>query len=144
MIPDPTPHSGQIPGVFPEDHSSTRPQVMIGCVSNVFVRQMHFEQAGDREQGHLHEFDHLTLLAHGSLLVEVADNATVYRAPAMIYIRADLMHRLTALEPDTVAYCVHGLRDLTVSEDILDPAMIPKGVHPRTLINQTIRKPDHD
>ena len=46
----------------------------------------------------------------------------------MIYINKDIIHKLTASEDNTVAYCIHGLRDLEKSEDIIDPKMVPKGV----------------
>jgi hypothetical protein len=32
-----------------------------------------------------------------------------------------------------MAYCIHALRDGNGVDDILDPAMIPEGVDPRTL-----------
>lgn len=105
------------------------PLVNIGLVSNVFVRQMNFQNAGDIEHGHTHTFDHLTLLAKGSLSVNVNGNVSTYTAPMMIFIKADIEHELTALENDTVAYCIHALRELDNSDDILDPSMIPLGVN---------------
>jgi hypothetical protein len=48
----------------------------------------------------------------------------------MIYINKDSIHELEALEDNTVAYCIHALRDTDKSGDILDPSMIPKGVIP--------------
>lgn len=108
----------------------TYPKVQIGCVANLFSRQMHFEKAGDIEHGHTHPFDHLTLLAHGSLKVVVEGKETVFKAPHMIYIHKDKVHELTALEDNTVAFCIHALRDGNGVDDILDPAMIPKGVNP--------------
>ena len=111
------------------------PEVYLGCVANMFVRQMHFKSNGDIEQGHKHSFDHLTLLASGKLLVEVDGEITEFVAPTMIYINKDTMHKLTASEDNTVAYCIHGLRDLEKSEDIIDPSMIPNGVDLRKLAN---------
>lgn len=89
---------------------------------------MHFEKAGDIEQGHTHNFDHLTLLASGSLRVTVEGKATEFKAPHMIYIHKDKKHELVALEDNTVAYCIHALRGSNTTGDILDPAMIPDGV----------------
>lgn len=89
---------------------------------------MHFKKSGDIEQGHTHNFDHLTLLAHGKLEVQVGDKTTVYQAPHMIFIHKDVEHKLTALEDDTVAYCIHALRKGNGVEDILDPEMVPDGV----------------
>jgi quercetin dioxygenase-like cupin family protein len=109
------------------------PAIHIGCVANLYSRMMHFRRAGDTEQGHTHAFDHLTLLASGSLRVTVEGQTTDFKAPHMIYIKADKNHELVALEPDTVAYCIHALRDGTGVGDILDPEAIPAGVDPLTL-----------
>jgi hypothetical protein len=108
------------------------PRVKIGCVANLYSRMMYFACAGDTEYGHTHQFDHLTLLAKGKLKVTVEGVVTEFTAPHMIYIRADKRHELVALVDDTVAYCIHALRDKENNE-ILDPSMIPEGVNPRTL-----------
>jgi len=109
------------------------PHVQIGCVANLFSRQMHFKKAGDLERGHTHPFDHLTLLASGSLRVTVNGNTTDFQAPHMIYIKAEHNHELVALEDNTVAYCIHALRDGNGVDDIIDPKSIPKGVNPMDL-----------
>lgn len=106
------------------------PAVNISCVANLFSRMMHFKKVGDIEHGHTHPFDHLTLLAHGSLKVTVDGISTVFKAPHMIYIHKDKNHELVALEDDTVAYCIHALRDGNEIDDILDPTTIPEGVNP--------------
>jgi quercetin dioxygenase-like cupin family protein len=116
----------------------SQPVVNLGCVANLFSRQMHFEKAGDTELGHTHPFDHLTLLAAGSVKITVEGKETVFKAPHMIYIHKDKVHKLEALEDNTVAYCIHALRDGNGVDDILDPAMIPAGVNP---IQARIAKP---
>lgn len=105
---------------------SDQPYVSINCVANLFSRQMHFLKAGDIEIGHTHAFDHLTLLATGKLAVTVEGKTTNFTAPHMIYIRKDKVHELVALEDNTVAYCIHALRDN--NGDIIDPASVPDGV----------------
>ena len=100
------------------------PEVKLGFVHNLFSRMMHFKNAGDIEQGHTHQFDHLTLLAKGSLKVTINGISTTFVAPHMIFIRKDKMHELTALEDNTVAYCIHAITDN--SGDIVDETMIPK------------------
>jgi quercetin dioxygenase-like cupin family protein len=92
---------------------------------------MHFKKAGDIEQGHTHQFDHLTLLAKGRLQVTVEGRTTEFTAPHMLYIRADKNHELVALSDDTVAYCIHALR--TPEGDIIDPSMVPDGVDIRSI-----------
>ena len=110
----------------------SEPQVKIGCVANLYSRMMRFEKAGDVEFGHTHQFDHLTLLAKGKLMVTVEGVATEFTAPHMIYIHKDKVHELEALTDETVAYCIHALRDKD-SGEILDPSMIPAGVSPLTM-----------
>lgn len=109
-----------------------QPEILLGCVANLFSRQMHFKKIGDIEYGHTHPFDHLTLLATGSLKVTVEGKTTEFKAPHMIYIKAEKNHELIALEDNTVAYCIHALRKDNVSGDIIDPSMIPDGVNPIT------------
>ena len=104
------------------------PEVKLGSVANLFSRQMHFKNVGDVEHGHTHQFDHLTLLAAGRLQVTVDGHVSEFFAPHMIYIKKDKMHELVALEPNTVAYCIHALRLGNEVDDILDPSMVPEGV----------------
>ena len=99
------------------------PEVKIGQVANLFSRQMHFLNKGDKEAGHSHSFDHLTLLASGSLKVESKDGVKEFVAPHMIYIKKDAQHELTALEDNTVAYCIHPLRHENGA--IISPDMVP-------------------
>lgn len=106
------------------------PHSSISCVANLFCKQMFFAKTGDIEHGHCHAFDHTTLLGHGSLMVKVNGKSTEFKAPQMIFIKANLEHEITALEDNTVAYCIHALRDGDGVDDILDPAGIPDGVNP--------------
>lgn len=105
------------------------PYPKIGCVANLWSKQLHFKKAGDTEHGHKHSFDHLTLLAHGSLRVTVNGSESVFNAPTMIFIKAEYNHELVALEDNTVAYCIHALRDGDAVGDIIDPESIPAGVN---------------
>jgi len=105
------------------------PENKITCISNLWVRMMHFAKAGDHNDAHVHTFDHVTLLSKGSVEVDVEGNKTVFKAPQMIYIVKGKRHFLTALEDDTVASCIHALRTGEREEDIMDPSMIPAGVN---------------
>ena len=89
---------------------------------------MHFVKSGDRNEGHIHNFDHITLLSKGSVEVDVDGNKTTFKAPHMIYVAKGKRHFLTALEDDTVASCIHALRTGEREEDVIDPSMIPNGV----------------
>jgi quercetin dioxygenase-like cupin family protein len=89
---------------------------------------MHFLKTGDQNEGHVHNYDHVTLLAKGSVSVDVDGVITEFKAPQMIYIAKGKSHYIKALEDDTVACCVHALRTGEREEDILDPSMIPNGI----------------
>jgi quercetin dioxygenase-like cupin family protein len=110
------------------------PTQKITCVKNLWLRQMVFAKAGDANQGHAHTYDHVTLLAHGSVRVVVDGKASEFRAPQMIYIQEGKVHHIEALEDGTIAYCVHALRD-SETHDILDPDQVPLGVDARTVCN---------
>jgi hypothetical protein len=105
-----------------------KPEIKIMAVSNVFSRLMHFKKAGDVEQGHLHTYDHATLVSSGSVRVDILSNALTtessreFIAPAMVFVSKDKLHRLTALEDNTVCACIHALR--TVDEEIVDPEFL--------------------
>lgn len=105
------------------------PCIRIGSVSNIYVRQMHFLNAGDIEYGHSHEFDHLSLLANGSVMSIVDGKEKVFDAPTMIFIKKGIQHEFVALADNTVLYCVHAVRDGENVEDIVDPESIPAGVN---------------
>jgi quercetin dioxygenase-like cupin family protein len=103
------------------------PMYNYGAVDGVAVKQMHFQQVGSIMSGHKHTHNHLTLLAHGKLKVTVNGEVTEFTAPHLIFIHKDHEHELVALEENTVAYCVHAIRDKETG-DIIDDIIVPKGV----------------
>ena len=109
------------------------PTTTLACVSNLWVRMMTFEKSGDCNEGHVHNYDHITLLSKGSVEVDVEGKKTTFIAPHMIYIAKGKRHFLTALEDGTIASCIHALRTGDREEDILDPNMVPEGVSPQTM-----------
>ena len=106
------------------------PNIKLMCVANVFSRDMIFERAGDTEQGHTHQFDHASLIAAGSVRLTVNGVSTDYKAPCMAYVKKDLVHKVEALEDNSIAVCIHALRTGQREEDIIDPDSIPAGVDP--------------
>jgi cupin superfamily acireductone dioxygenase involved in methionine salvage len=97
-------------------------------VDNVFVKMMHFYYKGDvtERDGHSHTFDHITLLARGSVLMEVLEEggtAKEHKAPKLIVTPKNTRHKFTALEADTVLCCIHAIRD---GDDVDDVA--PQGI----------------
>ena len=106
-----------------------QPKIKIACVSNLYTREMIFEKAGDTELGHKHPFNHITFLSSGKLKVETELGSSEFTAPQMVFIHKDYIHELTALEDNTVAYCIHALRNGEGIDDIIDEDMIPQGMN---------------
>lgn len=103
------------------------PENKFTCVSNLWLRQMVFKNKGDANEGHEHNYDHVTLLTNGSVRVNVEGNISEFKAPQIIYIKQGKSHFIEALEDNTIAFCVHALRDKD-TEDILEPSQIPLGI----------------
>lgn len=118
-----------------------QPKVGLGSVANLFSRMMLFEKTGDTELGHAHRHPHLTLLAKGALKVVVNGEETEFDAPYQIYIEKGLEHTLIALEDNTLAFCIHALRDGDGTDDIIDPESIPNGVSALSLALPTTVQP---
>ena len=106
------------------------PEIKICCIANVWTRLMYFAKAGDREEGHTHPFDHATLLSSGSCRLTVNGVSTDFISPQLLMIKAEEVHSIEALEDNTVAACIHALRDGYAVGDIIDPDGLPAGVSP--------------
>jgi hypothetical protein len=87
--------------------------VEFGYYGNIWIRQNTLNEIGDQNDGHYHKYDHVTLVTSGKIQVEIDGyNPTEHAAPTFVIIRKDYMHKVTALEPNTVYYCLYALRDL--------------------------------
>lgn len=71
----------------------------------VYARKMVIP-AGTQIPTHQHVYDHLSILAQGRVRVAVGPVSQEYVAPAMIEIKKNMSHRITAIE-DSVWFCVH-------------------------------------
>lgn len=83
---------------------------------NVFIRPNKLAKAGDRTDGHKHNFDHTTVVFKGGVHVKAKlPNGTEierdFIAPSHCLIRADVEHEITALSDDTEYWCVYSHRD---------------------------------
>lgn len=103
------------------------PENKFTCVSNIWLRQMVFKNKGDANEGHKHTYDHVTLVAYGSVRVHVDGKTSDFVAPQMIYIKQGKSHFIEALEDNTIAFCVHALRDKDTG-DVIAQDQIPLGI----------------
>lgn len=82
---------------------------------NVFIRPNNIAKAGQGVEGHTHNFDHTTIVFTGSVFVEaVLPDGTIktgtFKAPAHFLVKAEVEHKITALEDNTVFWCVYSHR----------------------------------
>lgn len=99
-----------------------------GFIGNIWVRQNYMELAGDKVGGHIHYFDHVSLLAKGSVEVKIEGyEPRVFSAPTFIVIKKNNRHEITALEDDTSWYCVFAAREIdgNVQDFVSDPQSFP-------------------
>ena len=65
---------------------------------------------------HKHSFDHMSILASGSIELSVGGEVSVVHAPKCLSIRADKEHQVRAIT-DVVWFCIHAT-DCTDVEQI--------------------------
>jgi quercetin dioxygenase-like cupin family protein len=92
-------------------------------VDNVFVKMMHLYWVGDKVVGHAHTFDHITLLAKGTVLMKANGEVREHAAPKLIVTPKGVVHEFEAVTPDCLLCCVHAIRDGDTAEDIAPPDM---------------------
>ena len=86
----------------------------------LYAKQMHLKQ-GYMATSHVHKYSHLSILASGEVLVECNGEISHHVAPECIEIKADVVHRIEALQ-DSVWYCIHhvdGEYDETNIDEVL-------------------------
>ena len=75
----------------------------------MWIKQISVPVAGTILPQHVHKYDHTTLLARGSVILYSGTEMELFRAPAIMLIRAGVPHEFQTKEPDTLLYCLHNL-----------------------------------
>lgn len=87
--------------------------------SCVFYRPIYLAKKGDFVVGHQHNFPHDTYVLRGAFLFEFLDKldrvigSTIIRATdecPWVLIKAERVHRITALEDDSRGHCLYANR----------------------------------
>jgi hypothetical protein len=99
----------------------SKPTTDLKIVDNVFVKLHQFLNIGDTHEGHTHAFDHITLLAYGSVKMVHDKGEAEFKAPHLIVTPKGIKHQFTALEPDTVFCCIHAIREKDDIDGIANP-----------------------
>ena len=90
--------------------------------SGVYAKQMHLPK-GYMAISHQHNYDHLSVLASGKVVVKTDDGEQEYTAPVAITIAKHKNHAITALE-DAVWFCIHATNE--TDETKVDEVIIMK------------------
>lgn len=82
----------------------------IYIADDIFTKQMHIKHEGMFIPQHSHSYDHISMLAKGSVRVwQDGVFSGDYVAPVGIKILANIKHTFMSLEPDTIIYCIHNI-----------------------------------
>lgn len=77
--------------------------------SGVYAKQMMLPK-GYFAVSHAHNYDHLSILSTGEVIVKTDSKETHYTAPACITIEKGVHHSITALQ-DAVWFCIHATEE---------------------------------
>lgn len=114
-----------VSGLF---NCSTEKVLSEGPYGNLYRRQMVVDKKGAQVEGHKHNYDHVTYLIRGKVLMTVwkedaqgnkhpgTAREETFQAPASILIRKNNFHKFTALTDDTILECVYAIRDSKTGE----------------------------
>ena len=98
------------------------PQIHHHFAAGVYAKETRIP-AGHTLVQHKHHFDHLSILASGSVELMVNGDRQVVHAPACLTIKANKHHGVKSLT-DTVWYCIHAT-DCANAEDIDEVLIAP-------------------
>lgn len=99
----------EMEGVFEFD-----PKIQHHFSSGVYAKQMVLPK-DYFVISHSHNFDHLSILASGSVIVRTDESEQQYDGPACLTIKANTHHEITALT-DSVWFCVHATEETDESK----------------------------
>ena len=92
--------------------------------NGVSIKQIVVHKAGDVVYQHVHDYEHLTLLASGAVSVIIDDQLVGRKqAPAVINIEANKKHEFIALADNTVLYCIHNSERQSYEEHPMSDAI---------------------
>lgn len=91
-----------------------------GIYGNIYIRPMLFGEIGSKIGGHKHNFDHVTMLWRGTVIMratlpdgkKIAKTYEAVDGPLFITIKAEVEHEFTALVPNSLAFCIYAHRDI--------------------------------
>jgi quercetin dioxygenase-like cupin family protein len=100
-----------------KEENEEKLQVVHHFAGGVYAKEMVIDEVGASMRQHKHHFDHLSILAEGSVWVKVDNNIRQYTAPSAINIEANKNHQIWAITVPVRWYCIH-------ATDCIDPELV--------------------
>lgn len=77
-------------------------------VAGIYFRSVLLPDAGTFIPQHMHDYDHATYVASGSVRLFVNNQEkAIYKAGSAVLIQANKQHSFLSLEPNTRLACIH-------------------------------------
>ncbi len=92
----------------------TADQISHHFSSGVYAKEMRFA-AGTAAISHRHQFDHMSILVSGRVVVTTPQGVTALVGPSVITMRAAMEHQVEAIT-DAVWFCIHATEETDVAK----------------------------
>jgi hypothetical protein len=92
-------------------------QVQHHFIGGVYAKELTMDSIMDCVTSHKHNYDHMSILATGSVEINVDGVRSIVIAPAVLNIAAGKRHSVTPLETPVKWFCIH-------RTDVTDPDLV--------------------
>lgn len=103
----------------------SRPVVRQSKIGNILIKMFHFWEPNDHEPEISYKHDYALLVAKGKVRVTINATDNEFIAPHIVYVKAGISYKISAVTDNVVVYGVYGLRDTQGS--LLELDMVPSG-----------------
>lgn len=93
---------------------------------NIFVKLMTLDSPGKKIRGHAHTYDHVTLIATGSVWMRKEGIEERHDAPKLVITPAGIEHEFECIEGPALICCTHAIRDGALEHEVADPSIRPQ------------------
>ena len=90
--------------------------------NGIYAKEMHIP-TGYIVGSHAHEFDHMSMLVKGEVIVKTNNDEQHYVAPTVVTIKKGIHHEIYALK-DSIWFCIHATEETDTSK--IDEVLIMK------------------
>ena len=93
------------------------PRIQHHFSQGLYAKQVTLTTMADAMNQHEHTFDHLSILSHGQVIVDVDGHRTLHTAPAVLNITAGQRHLIIPTQLPVTWFCIH-------ATDVADPELV--------------------